>query len=132
MKLKSARILSVAILLGLSGVASASEPTIGEGPYPAEPDVSSVTSRAEVVFELRQAQRLGLISIGEADSDLDALQLVSNKTRAQVIAELREAQRLGLVNAGGEGDAPMTSAAQERQIIEAGVRAREQSRVVTG
>lgn len=132
MKSKYARILSLSILLGLSGLVSAGEITIGEGAYPPAPEVPSVTSRTQVAFELRQAQRLGLISIGEADSDLGALQLASNKTRAQVIAELREAQRLGLVNVGGEGDAPTANAAQERQIVEAGVRAREQSRVVAG
>jgi hypothetical protein len=132
MKSKYARILSLSILLGLSGMASAGEVTIGEGPYPPEPEVPSVTSRTQVAFELRQAQRLGLISIGEADSDFGTLQPASTKTRAQVIAELREAQRLGLVNAGGEGDAPTASAAQERQIVDAGIRARQQSRVIAG
>lgn len=132
MKSKYARILSLSILLGLSSLASAGEITIGEGSYPLELEVPSVTSRSQVAFELRQAQRLGLISIGEADSDIGALRSESNKSRAQVIAELREAQRLGLVNAGGEGEVPMASVAQERQIVEAGARAREQSRVVAG
>jgi hypothetical protein len=80
-------------------------------------------SRAEVVEDLRDARRLGHISIGEADSDIDTPQAVSTKSRAQVVAELREAQQLGLINVGGEGDIPVATAAQERLIVEAGVNA---------
>jgi hypothetical protein len=127
--MKSARILSVSFLIGVSTVVAAGEIPVGEGPYPPEPKSVSTTSRAQVVGELREAQRLGLISVGEADSNVVALQPASVKTRAQVIAELREAQRLGLVNVGGEGDTPVATAAQEQLIVEAGVRALEQPRV---
>lgn len=127
--MKSARIFSLSFLLGVSTAAAGGEISVGEGIYPPEPESVSTTSRAQVVAELREAQRFGLISLGEADSNVVAPQAASAKTRAQVIAELREAQRLGLVNVGGEGDVPAATATQERLIVEAGVRALEQPRV---
>ena len=124
MKLKSARALSIAVLLGFSGVAAAGEIPIGEGAYPPEPEgVSTVITRAQVVAELREAQRLGLVTVGE-DPYAVITQRASTKTRAEVVAELREAQRLDLVDVGGEGDAPVATAEQERLIAEAGLRAR--------
>jgi hypothetical protein len=127
--MKSARILSLSFLLGVSTVVAAGDISVGEGAYPPEPESVSTTSRAEVVAELREAQRHGSVSVGEADSNVVVAQPASIKTRAQVVAELREAQRLGLVNVGGEGDIPVATAAQEHLIVEAGVRALEQPRV---
>ena len=125
MKSKSARALSIAVLLGFSGVAAAGEIPIGEGAYPPEPEgVSTVITRAEVAAELREAQRLGLVTVGEADPYAVVPPLASTKTRAQVVAELREAQRLELVDVAGEGDAPVATAEQEHLITEAGLRAR--------
>ena len=46
------------------------------------------------------------------------------KTRAQVIAETLEAHRLGLI-VYGERDIPVATPEQERQIVLAGLRARE-------
>ncbi len=129
--MKSARVLSIATLMSVAGAAFA-----GGGPvhYPGDflfvpGDRAKPVDRAQIVAELREAQRLGLISLGEADSNIRAPQPVSTKTRAQVVAELREAQRLGLVNVGGEGDIPIATAAQERMIVAAGLRAVEQSKL---
>jgi predicted RNase H-like HicB family nuclease len=84
-------------------------------------------SRAEVIAELEEAQRLGLITNGEQDVKVvtpDA----PGKSRAEVIAELEEAQRLGLLNFG-EGDVPVATAEQEALIAAAGRRAAEQLQV---
>jgi hypothetical protein len=97
-------------------------------PLPAVPESGS-TSRAQVIAEMRDAQRLGLMNVGEGDVPSDPRhQVAVTKTRAQVIAELREAQRLGLTNFG-EGDVPVATAAQERLIADAGRRAAEPTRI---
>ena len=102
----------------------------GGGPYPlpAIPE-SSPTTRAQVIAELRDAQRFGQMIVGERDVPSDPRhQVAVTKTRAQVLAELREAQRLGLMNFG-EGDVPVATAEQERLIADAGRRASEPTRL---
>lgn len=97
-------------------------------PLPAIPE-SAPTSRAQVIAELREAQRLGMTIVGERDVPSDPQhQVAFTKTRAQVLAELREAQRLGLTSFG-EGDVPVATAEQERLIADAGRRAAEPSRL---
>ena len=57
----------------------------------------STKSRAEVVTELRAAQRAGSINSNEGSP---AQVAQSTLTRVQIIAEAREAQRLGLTGGG--------------------------------
>jgi len=112
----------VAVLVFASGAAFA-----GGGPYPepAIPESGTSKTRAQVLAELHEAQRLGLIHVGEGDIRSDpSKQPGSIKTRAQVVAEMREAQRLGLLNFG-EGDVPVASPEQEKLIADAGRRAAE-------
>lgn len=126
--MKTSRILSVSLLAaGFMGATSAS----ADGPYlypyhgfAPESAETSKTTRAEVVADLREAQRLGLISTGEAGFRFAEPAAANAKPRIQVVAELREAQRLGLVSIG-EGDVPISTAEQERLIAVAGLRAVE-------
>lgn len=94
----------------------------GGGPYPlpAVPTVESTKSRAEVMAEAKEAQRLGLLTVGEEDVRFAAAESV--KSRAEVSAEAREAQRLGLLTIGEE-DVRIATAAQEQLIAAAGRRA---------
>ena len=101
--MKRAHILSIPFLVvGFIGAASAStsdpyDPfSLGEGRYP---------------------------SVGEGVWRFVTPAKAPSNTRARVVAELREAQRLGLVNAGGEGNIPVATAEQQRQITLAGERA---------
>jgi Domain of unknown function (DUF4148) len=123
--MKATQSIVAMFVLSAAGAAFA-----GGGPYPepAIPESGSV-SRAQVISELREAQRLGLMIVGERDVPADPRhQVAATKSRAQVIAELREAQRLGLLNFG-EGDAPVATAEQERLIADAGRRAAEPTRL---
>jgi predicted RNase H-like HicB family nuclease len=98
----------------------------GGGAYP-EPYLwtsESGKSRAEVTAELREAQRLGLITNGEEDVK-GVVSEATGKSRAEVVAEFEEAQRLGLVTSGEEGVKAATPE-QEQMIVEAGRRAAEQ------
>jgi len=130
--MKSSRIFSVSLLAaGVMGATSAS----ADGPYfypyhgfAPESAETSKTTRAEVVADLREAQRLGLISVGEAGFKFTEPTAANAKPRVQVVAELHEAQRLGLVSIG-EGDIPIATAEQERLIAVAGLRAVELSRM---
>jgi len=104
----------------------------GGGAYP-EPYLwtsESGKSRAEVVAEFEEAQRLGLITQGE-----ESLKVVTDgmpeKSRAEVIAELEEAQRLGLITHGEEG-VKVATPEQERMIVEAGRRAAERINFAKG
>lgn len=137
--MRYARILSMSFFAaGIIGAASASAndpfsigdayPGVGEEVWrfvPSRAGASS-TTRAQVVAELREAQRLGQISVGEEVWRLADWPSGPSKSRAQVVAELREAQRLGLVNVGGEGDVRVATAEQERLITFAGLRALEE------
>lgn len=123
--MKATQSIVAMFVLSAAGAAFA-----GGGPYPepAIPESGSV-SRAQVISELREAQRLGLMIVGERDVPSDPRhQVAATKSRAQVIAELREAQRLGLLNVG-EGDAPVATPEQERLIADAGRRAAEPTRL---
>jgi hypothetical protein len=126
--MKATQSIVAMFVLSAAGAAFA-----GGGPYPDPAFPESVpVSRAQVIAELREAQRLGLMSFGEGNVPSDPrLEVASTKTRAQVIAELREAQRLGLMNFG-EGNVPVATPAQERLITEAGRRAAEPTRLAEG
>ena len=122
--MKSARVLSVAILMSVAGAAFADGPVHYPGDFQFVPG-----DRAKVVAELRRAERLGQISVGEADSGEGAQALFvpqRDVSRARVIAELHEAERLGLVTNGGK--IPVATPAQERLITEAGLHAADQSK----
>lgn len=60
---------SVHTLLSIVAVSVAGSAFAGGGPYPlpAVPTADSTVSRAAVVAELREAQRLSLVSVGEGD-----------------------------------------------------------------
>jgi hypothetical protein len=97
-------------------------------PEPAIPSSESVKTRAEVIAETHEAQRLGLLTVGEEDVRVAMPESV--KTRAEVIAETREAQRLGLLTVGEE-DVRVATAQQEQLIAAAGRRAAEQMQVAS-
>lgn len=122
--MKATQSIVAILVLSAAGAAFA-----GGGPYP-EPAIpeSGPMSRAQVIAELRDAQRLGLVTVGEGDIPSDPRHQVATKTRAQVVAELREAQRLGLISVGEE-DVPVATPAQERLIAEAGRLAAERTRL---
>lgn len=104
-------------------------------PYPTAvqgEDVSTKT-RAEVIAELREAHRLGLMANVESDFPNVSVGAGSAQTfdgggprlsRARVHAETVEAGRLGLLNVG-EGVPPVATAEQEELIAAAGRRAAE-------
>ena len=122
--MKSARLLSIAILMTVTGAAFADGPEHYPGDFQIVPG-----DRAKVVAELRKAQRLGQISVGEADSgegDQALFKTQKNVSRAQVLGELHEAEQLGLVSVGG--GSPSVTATQERLIDEAGLQAAKQSK----
>lgn len=135
--MKFARILSMPFLVvSFIGAASASANgpfSLGEGPYPpvgeevwrfvAPRSTASSTTRAQVVAELREAQRLGQISIGEEPWRFVSPPAAPLNTRARVVAELREAQRLRLAVVGG---LPVATPEQERLISLAGLRVLEE------
>lgn len=153
---------SSALLLAVSAGAYAGAYDSIE-PYPAaleSPSASTVT-RAQVIAELQEALRLGLIVHGEgalpvatpvqmtmivnagrraagyalvaeqaAEVQADDTVIVwgdARLLRAKVRAETIEAARLGLLSFG-EGDPPVATAEQERQIAAAGRRAVEEAR----
>ena len=121
--MKSARLLSIAILMSVTGSAFA------DGPFHYPGDMQFVPGdRAKVLAELRRAERRGEISVGESDSGEGAQALFKpwpNISRAQVVGELNEAEDLGLVSVSG--GLPSETAAQERAITEAGRQAAKQS-----
>lgn len=121
--MKSARVLSIAILMSVTGTAFA------DGPFHYPGDMQFVPGdRAKVLAELHRAERRGQISVGESDSGEGAQALFKphrNVSRARVVGELGEAEDLGLVSVGG--GVPSETAAQERAITEAGRQAAKQS-----
>jgi hypothetical protein len=78
--------------------------------------VLSTTAAALLVFIA------GCESLNTAAMDATAEVAEAPLSRAQVVAELREAQRLGLITVGEE-DARVPTAAQSRQIWQAGQKA---------
>jgi hypothetical protein len=87
-------------------------------------------TRAEVMAELRQAEREGRVARNEADVQRIAdAGFRSQKSRAQVRAETEEARRLGLAEAG-EGGAPTPTPEQLDRIRVAGQRALDAGRTV--
>lgn len=129
-------LLVVPLLLGMSAAAWA-----GGGLYPSTSQAPSTKTRAEVVAELREAQRLGLMSTVEAtipsyqagEVGPDGVFIVWGDRyqavlRAKVRAETKMAASFGLLNFG-EGDPPIATAEQEHLIYEAGQRAAERARM---
>lgn len=123
--MKSARVLSIAILMSVTGAAFA------DGPFHYPGDMQFVPGdRAKVLAELHRAERRGQISIGESDSgegDQALFKPWPNVSRAQIVGELDEAEDLGLISVGG--GVPSETAAQEQAITDAGRKAAEQSKV---
>lgn len=121
-------LLTVPVLLAVSASAWA-----GGGAYPAPMEFAATKTRAEVVAELHEAQRLGQMATVETFPSYgpavaagdpfivwgDARQVV---LRVKIRAETRMAGKLGLLDFG-EGDPPIATAEQERMIAEAGQRA---------
>jgi hypothetical protein len=112
-------LLAAAALSFAAGAAQAESPT-------AAPEIDGFASqktRAEVRFELVQAQRQGLIARNDFDKQRLAMEPIGlGKSRVQVVAETREAVRLGLVSTGEYGPLQPT-AEQLRLIAQAGQRA---------
>jgi len=123
--MKAIHTLLSVLAFGVAGSAFAGGDTY---PEPAIPTSESVKSRAEVIAETREAQRLGLLTVGE--EDIRVAMPESVKSRAEVIAELREAQRLGLLTIGEE-DVRVATAQQAQMIAAAGRRAAEQMLVAS-
>lgn len=106
------------------------------GPY--SPDISydhaSSKTRAQVIAELHEAQRLGLmtpvdgdfvsVKVAEQGRDTIADQRV---LRVQVRAETLEAARLGLLG-NGEGGSTFATPQQQEMIAAAGRRAADDAR----
>ncbi len=117
--MKAIHALTSVLAISVAGAAFA-----GGGPYPepAVPTVESTKSRAEVMAEAREANRLGLLTVGE--EDVRVADFEPTKSRAEVVAETFEAQRLGLLTVGEE-DIRVATAEQEALIFAAGRRAAE-------
>ena len=92
------------VAVALLGAASAQAQPAGErlsAPEFEALDRPSAKSRAEVVAELRQAARDGLVRAGEVGDVPFAEEAFTSRTsRAQVRAETVEAMRLGLIPQG--------------------------------
>lgn len=123
--MKSIHTLMSVVAFSLAGSAFA-----GGGPYPepAIPGGESVKSRAAVAAEAREAQKLGLLTVGE--EDVRIAMPASVKSRAEVAAEASEAQHLGLLTVGEE-DVRVATSEQQLQIAAAGRRAAEQMQVAS-
>ena len=121
--MKSARVLSIAVLMSVTGAAFA------DGPFHYPGDMQFVPGdRAKVVADLHRAERRGQISVGESGSgegDQALFKQWRNKSRPDV-GELDEAEDLGLISVGG--GVPSETAAQEQAITDAGRHAAEQSK----
>jgi hypothetical protein len=118
--MKIAKLLSLAVTLGIAGVASA------EGPlnYPEDVSFTAAVSAADVDAGIDAARRAGLLCAGEVDVS-GGFADAGAKSRAEVRAELRAARRLGLLMAAGEAEVAAATPEQERLIAEAGRNAGE-------
>jgi hypothetical protein len=124
--MKQACFSSVALMLAVTSSAWA-----GVEPYPdaVQAEQLSAKTRSEVIAELREAQRLGMISSGEGDfpsvkvsqqpADSATLQGDARTMRAKIHAETIEAANLGLLSFGN-GNPPVATAEQEKLIAAAG------------
>jgi hypothetical protein len=105
----------------------------GVEPYPAavQVEAASTKTRSDVIAELQEAQRLGLMASVEFDVPSYNVSLDSGDSgrasRARVHAETLEASRLGLLSAG-ESDAPVATSEQDRLVETAGQLAFNQAR----
>lgn len=124
--MKQVHFSSVALMLAVTTSAWA-----GVEPYPeaVQAEQVSTKTRAAVIAELHEAQRLGLISRGEGDfpsvklnqqaADSATLQGDAGTMRAKIHAETLEAASLGLLSFGN-GSPPIATAEQEKLIAAAG------------
>jgi len=130
--MKRVHLSGVALVLAVTTSAWA-----GGGPYSLDIgyDHASSKTRAQVIAELHEAQRLGLLTSVDSDfPSVKASQEESGDTvivwgdaramRAKIHAETVEANRLGLLSVG-EGNPPVATAEQEELIAAAGRRAVE-------
>jgi hypothetical protein len=129
--MKRVHLSGVALVLAVTTSAWA-----GVEPYPAAVQVeeASTKTRSEVIAELHEAQRLGLMTSVERDFASARISQESGDTvivwgdaramRAKIHAETIEANRLGLLSVG-EGNPPVATAEQEELIAAAGRRAVE-------
>lgn len=123
---------SVALMLAASTVAWADGGAYPP-PYPVSADVAGKT-RAQVIAELHEAQRLGLVtpvdgdfvSVKVAEQGRDAI-ADQRVLRVQVRAETQEAARLGLLG-NGEGGSTFATPQQQEMIAAAGRRAADDAR----
>ncbi len=124
--MKQAHLSSVAFMLAVTSSAWA-----GVEPYPDAVLAEQVSgrTRSAVIAELHEAQRLGLVSIGDGDfpsvklsqqsADSATLQGDARTMRAKIHAETLEAASLGLLSFGN-GNPPIATAEQEKLITAAG------------
>lgn len=102
----------------------------GIEPYPeaVQAKGASITTRDQVVAELREAQRLGQMTSGEGGypkatfgDEIGSSSTLgdSGQLRARIDAETTEAAKLGLLGSG-EGNPPIATAEQEKLITVAG------------
>lgn len=124
--MKQVHLCSVALMLAVTSSAWA-----GVEPYPDAvlAEQVSVKMRSAVIAELHEAQRLGLIPIGEGDfpsiklnqqsADSATLKGDGRTMRAKIHAETLEAASLGLLSFGN-GNPPIATAEQEKLIAAAG------------
>lgn len=129
--MKRVHLSGVALVLAVTTSAWA-----GVEPYPAAVQVEEVSTktRAEVIAELHEAQRLGLMTSVDGDFPSARFSQESGDTvivwgdaralRVKIHAETIEANRLGLISVG-EGNPPVATAEQEELIAAAGRRAVE-------
>lgn len=127
--MKRVQLSGGALLLAVTASAWA-----GGGLYPADTGDMHASSktRAQVVAEIHEAQRLGLIDSVDGDFFPNVEVSVdpgdARELRAKIHAETLEAGRLGLLSVG-EGDPPVATAAQEALIAAAGQQASSRARV---
>ena len=124
--MKRVHLSAVALLLAITTSAWADG-----GPY--SPDISydhaSGKTRAQVIAELQEAQRLGLMTLLDGDfvnlkvTEKAGDTIVDQRAlRVQIRAETQEAARLGLLS-NGEGGSTFATPQQQEMIAAAGRRA---------
>lgn len=113
--MKPVQVHALILLAALSGIAHADSTSAR---------AESPTSSAE-----RREARTATQPAYRGDNYPGEFVFSTNKTRAQVRAEVREAQRLGLLYPIGDGVYRTATPSQERQIADAGLRARQQQMV---
>lgn len=134
--MKRVHLSGVAVLLAVTTSAWAAVE-----PYPTavQGEDLSVRTRAEVIADLREAQRLGLMSTVESEFPKVGVVAGSEQAfsgdpgvvRTRTHAETVEAGRLGILSFG-EGDPPVATAVQEESIATAGRQAVEAQALANG